>query len=1194
MGMNNNIINNPSNGGVYLPPALGANINIPQAQNSSNSFNNLPLDQRLQIVNAANNQQQQVTSAPQGNYTVGGLLNNFARNVNDIGTGLTNIVAHPIDAGRAIGSMLGDYAYNELAPLPVWQRPIRAGLDTLVNLPLSTYNVTWQDMVNAGTDANRWGDLGKQAIQGAYDRPAEALLDAVSLGAGKVISKASKAGKAANQATELIDKASKEVNSSLTALEGSFKKIAQDYGTDNLAKAVEALETGKTVTGDVKQATKALSKASDVYGEIVNRVSPKTAESPKWQSINQAILREREVAGIPSTYQSVQKETQVYKDLIDDTKSTPKDILSKIQTYPQSMQNGLDYLSKVTGKSIDELSDKLPVVVRKTENNSDLTYKADELIKGNESFVNQPKAFQNELVNLFGEKSIPELRNLTGKDLYDITVEKVGDARKVSDLLSSKGIKGISETSDIINGTDNLTSNVKLFNATKRGGYNPKDNTITLFKNSTDATLEHEGMHWLMKQLDDLAPDSDLLKSAKTQVGKDITKKLDREGYEAISDLYQDYVEKGTKLENNLGNAFEGLYKNTPDLTKDGWNVLKDMANGGDELAASILKYNDLHNQGYIKPITHGLAEVNKTGLDVDRTARTMAGRFSTRLFGNAKYADIADELAKGGKWVDTMMQTYTDALLAKDLLNPKVNKLLNNVDDSKNVAYISKVDLENGDLSKALKEISDTKLTDDMIPIDKDLANELLSQLAISRGSNPFGKGTLADLYTVAKGNMLASGGYLVGNAQTGLANMLINEGLNPVNIVSDTTAALRTGGDLIKNLGVNRRLSRMNRKVSTPVLKPIAAINEPVASLWNIADTNIQNFFAETAANANLRRKGVPVNQRAEYINKLDDAKQISDLIQDVRLTSLLNPSRSLLPRSAQGIAGLTQPFWRWYDTALQSNIYMLQKHPYIANTLLIDNLSKLGMMQEGEVRDGLMVKSDKPFVSYRFNDRTGKVQEVSIEAIPQLNSLKLIGGLADLVAGKSNKEQIETLIGTNIPALTAIAGAMKGVNKYGRPILRSEAGIKDAYAVQGDKRYYKDENGQWRLDERFHPDELITAALRELTAYPTLFNRTILPLSAGIGSMITGQEVNYYKPYENSLFGSFNPNATPNMLFGGNVTNPSGGQAATDLFSGLYASDYYPERETLGRTQNKALNRSMIRRNIREQVYNMRGGN
>lgn len=636
------------------------------------------------------------------------------------------------------------------------------------------------------------------------------------------------------------------------------------------------------------------------------------------------------------------------------------------------------------------------------------------------------------------------------------------------------------------------------------------------------------------------------------------------------------------------------MYKNTPNLNKDGWSVLEDMANGGDTLAASILKYNNLHNQGYIKPITHGLAEVNKTGLDVDRAARTMAGRFSTRLFGNAKYTDIANELAKGGKWIDTMMQTYTDALLAKDLLNPKVNKALTNLEDSKDIAYLNKIDLENGDLSKALKEMSDTKLSDDMIPIDKNLATELLNQLSIARGSNPFGKGTLADLYTVGKGNMLASGGYLVGNAQTGLANMLINEGLNPLNIINDTTAALTTGGDLIKNLGVNRRLSRINRKVDTPVLKPVAAINEPVASLLNIADTNIQNFFAEVAANANLRRKGIPINQRANYINNLNEAKKISDLIQDVKMVSLLNPSTSLLPRSSHGLLGLMNPFWRWTDTALQSNIYMLQKHPYIANTLLIDNLSKLGMMQEGEIRDGLMVKSDKPFVSYRFNDRTGKVQEVSIEAIPQLNSLKLIGGLADLVTGKSNKDQIETLIGTNIPAISAMAGAIKGVNKYGRPILRSEAGIKDAYAVQGNKRYYKDENGIWRVDDRFHPDELIVASLRELIAYPTLFNRTILPLAAGIGSSLTGNEINYYKPYENSLFGSFNKNATPNMLFGGNATNPAGGQQASDLLFGLYASDYYPERENLSKSQMRSLNKSVIRRNARELMYDMRGGN
>lgn len=619
----------------------------------------------------------------------------------------------------------------------------------------------------------------------------------------------------------------------------------------------------------------------------------------------------------------------------------------------------------------------------------------------------------------------------------------------------------------------------------------------------------------------------------------------------------------------------------TRNLTPEGRNLLEF---DNTKEAKAILEGEELYNKGWIKPVTHGLAEVSKDVI-VDTAERVMAGRFSNRIFGNAKYEDIAKELLKPQGWLDSQVESMVERQISNEILNSGTlaGKPLN-LGNPKDTVYVSREILESGDLSKIKKNTTNTPIATSDIAIDKNIVNEIDKQSSILRSSNPFKDSTLRDAYNLAKGTMLSSGGYLVGNLQTGMANILLNAGVNPVGLASDIGNSIVTKGNLIKELGTYRNLKRTTREYNTPVLKQIGQINAPVADLMNGIDTKIQNFIAETAAHTNLRLQGIPTSQRTEFLKNLEGQK-LANIIYDIKKVSLMNTPNTILPKNLQGVVGLMNPYWRWVDTAAQSSLYMLQKSPVMANYLLVDTLSNIGLDKEMQNRLNLNVTSDKQFVSYRYNPKSKEVEEVSAEFIPMMNTLRVGSTVGKMLSGEGTVKDLQSVAGTSIPAVTAISMAFSGKTKYGKPILRSHRGIQDAMVIQGDKRYTMID-GRFQEDNRFHPDEPITAAVREMVGWVPLFNRTFAPAAASAVSWITGNDYTYYKPYDNAIIGKFNVNPRDNqgnMFIYGSPRRGAGTTQFMDLIKGQYASPYYPERPMLPNQMlrlQKGVGRELIR--------------
>ena len=621
-------------------------------------------------------------------------------------------------------------------------------------------------------------------------------------------------------------------------------------------------------------------------------------------------------------------------------------------------------------------------------------------------------------------------------------------------------------------------------------------------------------------------------------------------------------------------------------LTPEGRKTLEKMAKEGDEVAGKVLESQDLYSKGWLRPVTHGLAEVDKSlqTLDVLESIanRTKgAGRFIERAYGNASYQDIAKQLSKPSEWLDSQMTRMAEGQLATELAEKGTIGGINVVADAteKGVKFVSKDALEKGSLSAALETAADTAVNATDIPMSKAMVDTLKTQMKSVRGTNPFDKShpVLRDLYTIGKSNALASGGYLVGNAQTGLYNMFLNEGMNPINMISDLGAAWATKGKLAKEIGVFRDAARSVPKAQTPILKQIQRINAPVANTMQYLDAKMQNLFAETAAHANLRRMGIAGRDRLAALENMDAAK-LADIIKDTKSVALINPTKTLLPGSLHGVAGLTNPFWRWIDTAAQSTAYMFEKQPLLSYYVMVDGLAKIGYDRELQNRYNLGVTSDKPFVTYRNNPRTGKIQETSMEFTPMMNTLKVSDAV---LSGK-----FTDAFGQSIPAFSAIANSFVGKDRYGNPIKRPEMSakaLKDIMTIQNGKRF-KWEAGKGFVQEvGWMPDETVAAIGRELFAYPNLINRTLMPTFAGL----TGQT--YYKPYSSSILGTINRAGYGDVpLQAGNPRTGASTLELQDLIRGAYSMDYYPEREYATKAQNRRAVRGAIRRGIIDRSY------
>lgn len=605
---------------------------------------------------------------------------------------------------------------------------------------------------------------------------------------------------------------------------------------------------------------------------------------------------------------------------------------------------------------------------------------------------------------------------------------------------------------------------------------------------------------------------------------------------------------------------------------------LKNLAEQGDELAKQVIDAKQGFYEGRLFPITHALAEavdLEKLGGRVDDLDRIYAGKFSTREYGLTPYAEVAKSLKRPSEFLDGLSQQYVGRSIKDELQSGKLNgKSVASAIEKDNV-YIPKASLEGTDTLQKIQEKASSKpINADDIAIDKRVLKELSNQ------TKQFGKffatDLANDLININKGTKLASGTYLGANAIGGGINAILASGLHTLD---DFTHALKTHGQLSKNLGTYRNVSTL-KDAKTPWLKPITTVNKyTTGAITEWLDRKVQNTFSEMAAHRQLRQKGILPKDRLNALDELD-ASSLGDVIEGIKAEAMLNSTRTFLPRWMVEAGSAQNYFWRWNDTAARSTLYMLQHHPVTANLILNRILADIGFDDEMQNRLNLGVKSDKPFVTYRFDERTGQIKKGSLEWIPQMNTFKMVGTIGDLEEGFFKNP-------TQAPIFMTLANAFQGKDQYGRALKRAERDpsgrLRHLYDVA--KRYYISDRGI--VEQGTSADEVISTFAKETIGILNAANKTGLPIAGAL----TGNK--FYQPYGQSMFGSFSRDElNSNIISGGDPRKP---RDLTDVMSsliGYYEQPYIPKFETNVPQFSKSAFGGLVRGQRYDLMKKMRG--
>lgn len=570
------------------------------------------------------------------------------------------------------------------------------------------------------------------------------------------------------------------------------------------------------------------------------------------------------------------------------------------------------------------------------------------------------------------------------------------------------------------------------------------------------------------------------------------------------------------------------------------FDEVKELAKGGNVIAKEVAGAKALYDKGRIFPISHGLANVEKMGEATRIGNNEFAKQFTRRAYGTSTFEDIAGELSRPTKFLENTISKYTDNLLASSLKQGKLGGYDILAKDAKDAVYLNREMLNKGDLRSALAELRTKRVYADDIALDKATVKELKKQLDVGGALQGFMK----DAYQTGKSTLTAQGTYLGANAITGAANAAMNSG---VNLFGDIANAIASKGNLAKQAGLYRR--RTTNVSSAPIFKEIQQFNRLTGGqLFSDVDRALQNTFAEITLHSNMRKAGVKAGDRLQAITDMDKMK-LGELISDTKRVALINSTNIPLPSWAKDMAFMYSPFWRWNVTAGQSALRMLEKSPLYANVVLMDTLANVGFDREMQNRYQLGVNLDKPYVTYKVDDKTGMTKEISAEFVPITTTFRTF----DI---KNNT------YGSSVPLINSIVNALGGKDKYGKPIKRP---VQDGIITRtiGTKTYRYNPATGFEPVERGSIGDIVTAGLRDTFGVFNLMNRTILPSTAGLFT----PDAIFYQPYSGSLIGSYEKTDRGNAFIGGNPASPRTLQDVLNALGGVYERNYFPTREEQG---------------------------
>ena len=619
------------------------------------------------------------------------------------------------------------------------------------------------------------------------------------------------------------------------------------------------------------------------------------------------------------------------------------------------------------------------------------------------------------------------------------------------------------------------------------------------------------------------------------------------------------------KIARDTGDIYATTKKNvTPILDtlkeENGLTKVKELAESGNVNAQRVLEAKQLYDKGDIFPVTHSIAEVEK--IQKASPDRIMNKRFSTREFGNASYIDIAKQLMRPSEYLEELGVNFANTEIARQILQGERLGGVSNLapDDIGKAVYVQREAMEQAmrnekDIHEVLKSAKKEKVLDDDIPLDETTA-KILENKTERRGSAM--SGVAGDLTKLAKQSMLGAGSYLGGNALTAASTAVLNSG--PM-LISDIIRASKSKGKLLQDLGLYRTDARVT-KMHHPITQAINTINDVgggKALRW--VDRKIQNWWGEVGAHAALRKAG---------LKNISDATkmQLADIIHNTRRAGLLNDPVSSLPSIVTGVLGPTNPFFAWIETATKSTYHQFKNAPFLSNVVFTDVLANIGYDQEMQNRLNLRVKSDKPYVSYKFDDRTGEIKESTVEYLPITSSFKFLNS-----AGLGADAQP-----ASVPLLSDLVNAMQGKDRYGRPLKR---------AMKPDEVVQAIGNNRWRMNPQTgerekiggQADEVLSTAIKDILVPTSLWNRTLAPALGGAMGM------HYNQPYAQSILGDYSDSdAYNNILIGGNPEKQRTGMDVIRAMSGRSQYPYYEDRDYMTPSEARKFMKGIARQRSR----------
>ncbi len=621
------------------------------------------------------------------------------------------------------------------------------------------------------------------------------------------------------------------------------------------------------------------------------------------------------------------------------------------------------------------------------------------------------------------------------------------------------------------------------------------------------------------------------------------------------------------KIARDTGDTYQAVRKNvTPVLDtlkeENGLTKVRELSNSGNELATKVLDAKRLYDTGEIFPVTHGLAEVDRTKA-IDKSQQILNKRFSTREFGNASYEDIAKQLVRPSEYLESLGVNFANSEMARQILEGSSLGGVKSLapDDIGKTVYIQREALEQAmrnekDIHEVLKSAKKEKMLDDDIPLDETAAKVLENKT--ERRGLAFG-GIIGDIIKLAKQSMLGAGSYLGGNALTAASTAILNSG--PM-LISDIIQASKSKGKLLKELGLYRTDSAAT-KMHHPITQAISNINDVTggkALRW--VDRKIQNWWGEVGAHAALRKAGVNSIPEATKV-------QLANIIHDTRRAGLLNDPVSSLPAGLHDVLGVTNPFFNWIETATKSTYHQLKEAPFLTNVVVGDILGNIGYDQEMQNRLNLRVKSTRPYVSYKFDDKTGEIKETTAEFMPITSSFKFAEGVLNRDAD---------MLPASIPALSDLISVAQGKDKYGNPLKRAVKLNEVTQAVGSTRWKMNPQTGEMQKIGS-QGDEMLATAVKALMVPTSLWNRTVAPAIGGVMGM------HYNQPYAQSILGDFSDtDIYNNILVGGNPDKPRTGMDVIRAISGRSEYPYFGDRDYMTPAEARKFMRGVARQKSR----------